>query len=260
MKPRTVLSLEQALALPYATLRFVHLGWRVIRLEATGRRGFHAILRDADSALMRAEAFGLDFPFGLPLEFAEQLLGGPFPGEGWWALAKRLDRMSRPEYLMALEAFREDHGEPKRLTDEAAGLPSPLHRREPDLGPITYHGIRMIAEERSRYAVRPFESAQGRRLLEVSPEAFLRRVGLAEGAGAPAVLDALGGLDRYPVEVSERYRRSCLGSRDALDAVIAARCAAGAVLTGEADRAPGELGEVDRVRREGWIYGLADPE
>lgn len=35
MKPRTVLSLEQALSLPYATLRFVHLGWRVIRIEPT---------------------------------------------------------------------------------------------------------------------------------------------------------------------------------------------------------------------------------
>ncbi len=35
MKKRTVLSMEQALAMPYATLRFVHLGWRVIRLEAT---------------------------------------------------------------------------------------------------------------------------------------------------------------------------------------------------------------------------------
>lgn len=30
-----VLSVEQALALPYATLRFVHLGWRVIRVEPT---------------------------------------------------------------------------------------------------------------------------------------------------------------------------------------------------------------------------------
>jgi crotonobetainyl-CoA:carnitine CoA-transferase CaiB-like acyl-CoA transferase len=36
MKRRTVLSLEQATALPYATLRFVQLGWRVIRIEATG--------------------------------------------------------------------------------------------------------------------------------------------------------------------------------------------------------------------------------
>lgn len=31
----TVLSLEQALSLSYATQRFVHLGWRVIRVEAT---------------------------------------------------------------------------------------------------------------------------------------------------------------------------------------------------------------------------------
>ncbi len=41
---RTVLSLEQALTLPYATQRFVQLGWRVIRVEApidpaTGRGG-----------------------------------------------------------------------------------------------------------------------------------------------------------------------------------------------------------------------------
>jgi itaconate CoA-transferase len=35
MRKRTVLSLEQALSLPYATLRFAQLGWRVIRIEAT---------------------------------------------------------------------------------------------------------------------------------------------------------------------------------------------------------------------------------
>ncbi len=33
--PPVVLSLEQALSLPYGTLRFVHLGWRVIRIEST---------------------------------------------------------------------------------------------------------------------------------------------------------------------------------------------------------------------------------
>lgn len=37
MKKRTVLSLEQALSLSYATQRFVHLGWRVIRIESTPR-------------------------------------------------------------------------------------------------------------------------------------------------------------------------------------------------------------------------------
>ena len=40
MNQLTILSLEQALSLPYATQRFVHQGWRVIRIEATatGRR------------------------------------------------------------------------------------------------------------------------------------------------------------------------------------------------------------------------------
>ena len=35
MKRRTVLSMEQALSMPYATLRFAQLGWRVIRIEST---------------------------------------------------------------------------------------------------------------------------------------------------------------------------------------------------------------------------------
>jgi itaconate CoA-transferase len=40
-RPPTLISVEQALSMPYATLRFVHLGWRVIRVEPTpvvGRR------------------------------------------------------------------------------------------------------------------------------------------------------------------------------------------------------------------------------
>lgn len=39
MKPQVVLSLEQALTLTYATLRFVHLGWRVIKVEPTPMAG-----------------------------------------------------------------------------------------------------------------------------------------------------------------------------------------------------------------------------
>ena len=34
---KTILSLEQALTLPYASQRFAHLGWRVIRIEAPGK-------------------------------------------------------------------------------------------------------------------------------------------------------------------------------------------------------------------------------
>ena len=39
MKQKTVLSLEQALTLPYATQRFAQLGWRVIRIESAKQPG-----------------------------------------------------------------------------------------------------------------------------------------------------------------------------------------------------------------------------
>jgi crotonobetainyl-CoA:carnitine CoA-transferase CaiB-like acyl-CoA transferase len=39
MKRRTILSMEQALSLPSATLRFAQLGWRVIRIESVGGEG-----------------------------------------------------------------------------------------------------------------------------------------------------------------------------------------------------------------------------
>ena len=38
MRSRTVLSLEQALSMPSATLRIAQLGWRVIRIEAMTQR------------------------------------------------------------------------------------------------------------------------------------------------------------------------------------------------------------------------------
>lgn len=42
IKQKTILSLEQALALPYATQRFVQLGWRVIRIETPAEDGENA--------------------------------------------------------------------------------------------------------------------------------------------------------------------------------------------------------------------------
>jgi len=234
----------------------------LVQLEPTGRSGFHATLRDAGPALRDAEAIGLAFPFGLPLPFAETLLGGPFPDEGWWALAKRLDRMSRPDYLVALQEFTEANGELKRVTVETTGEFSPLHRTEPDLGPMTYHGIRMIAEERSRFAVRPFETAQGRLLLEVSPRSLAGRLRSEEDGGhnraLSAMLQGLAQMPHWPVDIAEPFRGRCLSHRNAVDAVLAARCAAGAVLSGETERATEDLapGHGERVRREGWIYGL----
>jgi hypothetical protein len=233
----------------------------VVRVEATGRHGLQNYLRDPDKFLMHVEAIGLDFPFGLPTVFAESILGESFPDEGWWALAKKLEKMSLPDYLTTLQEFRDEHGEVKRLADERTEAPSPLHRTSPDLGSMTYHGIRMIAEGRSRFAVRPFESAQGKLLLEVYPGGVLKKLSLLD-ADNRAILDALTSRGHLPLTLDERVARQCMGRRDALEAVIAARCAANAVLTGEGDRNPDELATEEgvRVRREGWIYGMEEPD
>lgn len=236
---------------------------RVIRLTPTGRAGVQASLRDPDTSLMSAEAIGMDFPFAFPLAFAESLLEGPFPEEGWWALVRRLERMTRPAFLAAVHEFREAHGEVKRLTDEAVRSPSPLHRGKRDLSPMAYHGMRMIGEDRSRYAVRPFETAKGRLLLEVNPRVSARNL-LADAGGGKnrgALIEHLKSLGYLPVDMEPPFARSCHDRTAALDAVIAARAAAVAVLTGEAEKTPEELapGQGDRVRREGWIYGLNEP-
>ena len=247
-----------------ATLELAGERLRVKRLEPTGRSGLEGYLRNPDSSLMHVEAIGLDFPFGLPLSFAERLLGGPFPHEGWWALAKRLERLTRPEYLTHVHEFRESEGEARRLTDERAGAHSPLHRVGPDLGSRAFHGIRMIAEDRSRFAMRPFESAQGKLLLEVYPEAVAQRLAAQDDdsrrRNLKRLVEGLGTLDYLPVDLQASFGRSCATHRDALDAVIAARCAAVAVISGEAERSPEELapGDGARVRCEGWIYGLQD--
>jgi len=238
--------------------------FRIVRLEATGRHGLQGYLGDPDRALLNAEAIGFTFPFALPESFAENLMGGEFPEEGWWSLAKRFEKLNYPEYLVSLQEFRESHGEVKRFTDERTGALSPLHRTERDRGPMTYHGIRMIAEERSRYVVRPFESAQGRLMLEVYPNALLESLTLDDDVEAVdrkgAILQAIGKLERLPVTLTGTILARCRGRADALNAVLAARAAAVAVLSGEADKTPEDLAndQADRVRKEGWIYGVED--
>jgi hypothetical protein len=73
------------------------------------------------------------------------------------------------------------------------------------------------------------------------------------------LLAALTKIAPFPVVVPEPLIQKCLARPEALDAVIAARSAALAVMSGETDKTPEELGtgHGDRIRREGWIYGAA---
>lgn len=236
-------------------------GLRVIRLEATGRFGLAGLLQSPDKTLMASEGVGLCFPFGMPLRFVEAIHDGTYPVSGWRDLLRLVGQLSYPDFLEKIQEFHRDHGETLRYTDEKQAAGSPLRRDLPDLGSVTFHGMRMLAEERAGYAVRPFESGEGCLLFEVRPP--LQDVGLDETtagqvqAWSSGIRERLSRLSRLPVTLDEDAYRACRSGAAALKAVLAARQAASAVLSGEVTRAPEELdpGEADRILKEGWIYG-----
>ena len=230
----------------------------LLRLETMDRGTLHRRLRDPDPQLMQTEATGLGFPLGVPTPFCERLCHGAVPDQGWRSLVHRIERTSLPDYLVAVQEHRDEAGESRRCTDEVAGTPSPLQRSDPDLASMAYHGIKMIGEERSRYAIRPFERARARLLLEVSPGIAAGQLTGDDSGKTASVLDAVQTASMFAVAIGETERRKCHGRREALDAVLAARAAAQAVVSGEADRSAEELHatDPDRLGLEGWIYGL----
>ena len=249
----------------FATVRLtgaVNPALQVIRLEATGRSGLTSLLRSPDQALMAAEGIGLSFPFGMPNRFVEAIHGGNYPEGGWRELVQLVSKMPYPDFLEKIQEFHRENGDVLRWTDEKQGTGSPLRRDLPDLGSVTYHGIRMLAENRSRYVVRPFESAAGQVLFEV--RAPLGEVGLDEStvervqAWSSGIAERLARLSRLPVTFEGDSEKACRRSAAALKAVLAARQAASAVLSGDVARTPEELDplEADRIRTEGWIYGF----
>jgi len=235
-------------------------GLEVVRLEPTGRTGMALNLKSPDSMLSRVEGFGMGFPFALPEEFVKSIHGGTYPENGWWGLAGYIEKTRYPEFLVKVQEYGREHGEALRYTDEKTGSGSPLRRVNPDLGSVAYHGVRMLAEERSRYAIRPFESAQGRYLFEV--RAPLALVGLSEESlvdrrgWGHIIQDKLQSIDELPVKLDAPFLKPCRSSGAALKAVLAARQAAVAVLSGNLERTPEELDPegAAKIVREGWIY------
>jgi hypothetical protein len=234
---------------------------RLKNVEPSGRAGLRSLLLDEAGPMGDAEAFGIDAPLSLPGAVAALVCGAVRP-PSWAALVDRVASFDLAAFRAALAAARAKAGEARRMTDERCGAFSPLHAVNPDMRPMTFHAIRLAAELRPQWRVRPFDPPGARQLLEVYPGAAMRREIVPRGAGRERLASALRGLerlDRHPVVLGATLRGVCLGSRDAFDAVLAARAAAAAVLDGQASLAAAALapGEGPRVAREGWIYGCS---
>ena len=253
-------------------------GWQfqIIEIHKVGSHRLSIELNEREFG-----AVGIDCPFSLPIEFID-FLAQRIPSkdfDSWQALAEHLVFLSFDDFMAAVTEFKK---EPKRITDKSVGAPavSPLHRGNPSMVQMTYHGIRMLAMlDPQKFAVLPFQDTAPRKcnLLEVYPRALLHVLELPEtGYKSNAKTDdaslkvrrqILAGLvnlrDRKQISMKDLIRLSLtktvesqvLSSDHALDAAIACYTTALYVTAPQLFGDPYASDNED-VLIEGWIYSL----
>ncbi len=208
----------------------------------------------------------MDFPFGVPQEFARSWVkGANMMPELWRAAAST----TLDGFIQRRHQLVNGGPEPRRVGDlrhkEAF---SPLHEVNPNMLPMTFYGMRMLAALKLKgWAVPPLDSGiwEFRVLLEAMPGATLKALGLPykgykAGRAAPAkrmeILDGLaeraGVTLKGPADLGER----CLANHDALDSVVAAVTAALWAVDPAAFLRPDpeQPDEVKAAKLEGWLY------
>ena len=236
-------------------------------VQPARRTDLHHLL----ATVPRPAVVALDFPFGVPAEFAADL-SPKRPPRVMPDLWRTVSGMSAGDFLAARDRFVAANGEIKRSGD-ARHFPesySPLHRANPNMLPMTYEGIRLLhrwsEEHPRRWHIPPLEPpappARTVTLLELMPGAFLKAVGLPckgykKGRRASELREeitgALAGASDIRLPDLGSIRMGCHASDDFLDAVIAAVGAACWAQDKDRFRHPGP-DELAPARLEGWIY------
>jgi hypothetical protein len=179
-----------------------------------------------------------------------------------WTAAASMDLS---QFMALRDAFVSRRGEMKRECD--AFYPesfSCLHKVNPNMVPMTFHGMRMLDRLwAAGCAIPPLKSTNGDAtvLLEAMPGAVLRVFklpfkGYKNGANAMGlrrrILDGLPKRSGLSLPNLDEYRDLCMSSHDGLDAVVAAIAAALWVVDPLMFRHPPVDGET--LQLEGWLY------
>ena len=220
----------------------------------------------------------LDFPFGVPKEFAARMCEDPPPTDmqDVWRYAAA---MSYEDFLKLRTAFLDARDglpalqrEPKRAGDlkHHPESYSPLHGVNPNMLPMTFLGMQMLhrwhQKNPRRWTVPPLpDDAAGTdavTLLELMPGALLKALGLPykgykRGMRAverrARILDDLADASGVPLPNLDSVRLGCMANDDCLDSVVAAVGAARWAVDRGGFRHP-ESDELASAKLEGWIY------
>ncbi|MCI0785781.1 MAG: DUF429 domain-containing protein [Chloroflexi bacterium] len=187
-------------------------------------------------ALPGGSVAALDFPFSVPLEFARFWQPQARSMTQLWQAALDMDF---DQFIGLRDEFVDRYGEPKRLIDTLHPESySCLHKVNPNMVPMTFRGMQMLARlwpAGCDVPPLPPQGAGKALLLEVMPGAVLRALelpfkGYKNGTRTlelrRQILEGLPG--RIPLELPnlEDLQDDCMASHDCLDAVVAAVAAA----------------------------------
>ncbi len=195
----------------------------------------------------------MDFPFGVPQDFAKAEFGftGTLMPEMWHIISKKLD--NNPQYIREirprlrsgeLQKFNKlmRQWEQKHFSQIAL---SPLNPALPDMFPMTFRGMKMLHTlwTTTKCKVPPLDIAgrTGPVLLETMPGVVLSALCLPYQKyklnnnkeqkterleNRKKILDGLAKFCALPVENLDAYRKNCESNDDCLDSVVAAVAAA----------------------------------
>ena len=230
-----------------------------------------AELADELVALPGGSVAALDFPFSVPVQFARYWRPEAVSMTQLWDAAAGMDL---PQFIQLRDDFVARHGEPKRVIDLShTEAYSCLHKVNPNMVPMTFRGMQMLARlwpTGCDVPPLPPQDAGKGVLLEVMPGAVLRALGLPfkgykNGARKlelrQFILEELPRRCPVPVPNLEQFRDQCLASHDCLDAIVAALAAALGATDPSLFRLPSDAGaggsdppSTTTLRIEGWLY------
>ena len=175
----------------------------------------------------------LDFPFGLPSDFAITQ-GFVRWGEGLMDSCDRMSGTDQTEFEQVAREYVTAYGEPRPRASDVPPAFSPLHATNPNMVPMTYHGMamlgRLLRRVQSRFKIPPLPANALRgqiTLVELMPGQLLRArgdsgVGYKNSANnLPRRHEILSRLEAWIGDpLPEHVRLACRANADCLDAVV----------------------------------------
>ena len=257
----------------------------LLSCDPVPRKDLVELLRESPRDAVAA----LDFPFSVPIAFSESW---GHPNDEMPSLWQAVATMGRGEFVAKRDEFVRENGELLRAGDlHVPGCFSCLHKANPNMVPMTFHGMEVLHRLRKAGCrVPPLEDdgCDGTVLLEVMPGAALRAFNLPDKGykgGQTAfedrqrILRGLRNVSDVTVLNLGDFHEHCMFSDDALDSIVAAVVAALWVLDdggtafkkpskrhtvaqararykGKREISPGidQLTQDEAARKEGWIY------